>query len=77
MKSSFMKIQFLILFCFIGEVLFAQIIPFNDERWTFEGRSKIIENFEGKNSVYIQGGVFYLEGEKFKNGIFHHNFLVV
>ena len=69
MKSCFLKLQILLLFCLIGQVFYAQIIPFNDERWTFEGRSKIIENFQGKNSVYIQGGIFYLKGEEFRNGI--------
>ncbi len=69
MKLNLLKIQILLLFCVTGQFLTAQIIPFSDARWTFEGGNKIIENFQGKNSVYIQNGIFYLKGEHFQNGI--------
>ena len=69
MKSKYLKLSALLFCYFISQFISAQVIPFNDARWTFEGNSKIIENFQGKNSVYIRNGIFYLKGEEFKNGI--------
>ncbi len=64
-----MKLFSLLFFVAFCHSIFAQVIPFNDDRWTFEGQSKVIENYKGQNSIYLQNGFYYLKDESFKNGI--------
>ncbi len=69
MKTYFLKITWVCCFILIGQVLFAQIIPFEKDRWTIKANSVMLENYKGKNSVYIQGGMILLNEEIFENGI--------
>lgn len=69
MKALHLKLLTIFLLFFVTQILSAQTIPFNDDRWEFQGNSRIIENYQGESSVYIKNGMLYLKDEKFKNGI--------
>ena len=45
-----------------------EIIPLDTSNWQIQARSYLLENYEGKASIYLQGGTAELKGTKFLNG---------
>ncbi len=69
MKSFQLKFLLFSSLLVLSHQLIAQVIPFNDDRWTFEGQAMLLENYQGQSSLYLQNGFLYLKDEQFKNGI--------
>lgn len=44
------------------------IIPLDTTYWDIKARSFVIENYKGKEAVYVQGGGIILKNQKFLNG---------
>lgn len=49
-------------------VLKAQYIPIDTSHWQIQAQSYVIEQFEGKSSIYLQGGSMGLKDGDFENG---------
>lgn len=70
MKKVSKKISLLwisILFCL--QNVAAQTVPFSSDQWVFRAQDKKLEDFQGKPSLYLQGGIAYLKDVAFQNGI--------
>jgi hypothetical protein len=46
-----------------------QPVPFNDKRWVIQAQGQMQEAYQGKSSLYLQGGMAYLKDANFLNGI--------
>jgi hypothetical protein len=44
------------------------IIPIDTTNWEIKARSYVLENFNGKDAIYLKGGTITLKDDKFKNG---------
>lgn len=45
-----------------------EVIPFDTTHWDINANAYMIENFKGKNAIYLQGGRAVLKDTKFLNG---------
>jgi len=54
---------------FINTQAFSEMVPFSSERWTIEGKESKIVNYNGNESLFLQGGMAYLNDVDFLNGI--------
>lgn len=69
MKKISKKIGLLgisILFCL--QNIAAQSVSFTSEQWVFRAQDKKLEDFQGKPSLRLQGGIAYLKDLDFKDG---------
>ncbi|MEP5611610.1 MAG: hypothetical protein ABJP45_05140 [Cyclobacteriaceae bacterium] len=60
----------LLIYLFLGaciELAAQDIIPLDTNNWSITG-SFVIENYKGKESVYMKGGSIVLKNKKFRNG---------
>lgn len=54
---------------FVTSITFSQnYIPLDTINWDINAKSYIIENFKGKDAIYIQGGAITLKDKTFLNG---------
>ena len=61
--------KLIILFLSLTIVVSAQeIIPLDTNNWTINARSYVIEEYKGKNSIYLQAGSMTLKDRNFQNG---------
>ena len=44
------------------------VIPFNEESWEFKAKAFVLENYRGKDAIYIQQGAALLKDTQFLNG---------
>lgn len=49
-------------------VLSGEVIPFNEDNWDIEAKAFVLENYQGKDSIYLQQGAATLKGMEFLNG---------
>lgn len=54
----------------------SQVIPFNSDQWDVQSQSYILEEYEGRQSVYLQDGWFLLKDHQFINGIIEFDLLL-
>ena len=60
----------LILFTFYPSEISAQnIVPLDTTNWNINARSYVLENYKGKDAIYLQGGGITLKDTEFLNGI--------
>ena len=60
----------LILFTFCPDEILAQnIVPLDTTNWNINARSYVLENYKGKDAIYLQGGGITLKDTEFLNGI--------
>lgn len=60
---------FLVLVLLIAQKTNAQeIIPFDTAHWKINANSYVLENYKGKDAIYLQGGSASLKNTKFLNG---------
>ena len=45
-----------------------QSIPFDTERWEIDAKAYVLENYQGKDAIYIQQGSAKLKNTAFRNG---------
>ena len=50
-----------------------QIIPIDTLNWKITSRAHIIENYQGKDAIYLQGGSITLKDTKFLNGTIEYD----
>ncbi|MBQ4821374.1 hypothetical protein [Aquimarina sp. MMG016] len=55
------------IFCF-QKINAQNIIPLDTLHWEINAQSYMIENYKGKDAIYIQRGLAFLKDTKFKNG---------
>ena len=48
---------------------FAQIVPFDSDRWEIDAREGRVEDYLGRQSLYLQGGVAWITDDNFTNGV--------
>lgn len=53
----------------IGMSTHAQYIPLDTANWEIQARSYVIENYKGKNAIYLQAGRIVLKNREFLNGV--------
>ncbi|MCZ6899504.1 MAG: DUF1080 domain-containing protein [Bacteroidetes bacterium] len=63
------KSLFFILGIFYFHLGFAQPIPFDDPQWEINAEGSLLEDFQGKPSLYLRNGQAYLKDFEFTNGI--------
>lgn len=56
------------LFAF-SNIVFAQVIPFDSERWEIRGQEKQIKEYLGQQSLYLRGGYAIVKDSVFMDGI--------
>ena len=64
----YILIYFITLF-FVSASAFADVIPFDDQRWTFSGEAIKPVNYEGQKALYISEGGATLKNAGFEDGI--------
>ena len=47
----------------------AQIIPFDSPRWQFEAQERRVEEYLGRQSLFLKGGLAFVKDAKFLNGV--------
>ncbi|MEP1778304.1 hypothetical protein [Reichenbachiella sp.] len=53
---------------FTSTALAQEIIPIDTSHWKVQARSYLLENYKGKQAIYLQGGSIKLKDSKFLNG---------
>ena len=53
----------------LGNVAYAQAIPFDSDRWEIDAQESRIEEHLGKKSLFIRGGLAWIRDEDFENGV--------
>lgn len=53
--------------------LWAQQIPIDTAHWEIRARSYVLENFKGKDAIYLQGGSITLKDQEFLDGIIEYD----
>ena len=51
----------------------AQIIPIDTTNWDIQAESYVLENFGGKDAIYLKGGSMTLKNRKFLNGTIEYD----
>ena len=54
----------------------AQEFPFNQRDWDIKAGGSVIENYKGKNSLYLFGGLARLKNQEFFTGILEYDIYV-
>ncbi len=68
MQKKILLINYLLL-AFFSQLNMAQnIIPLDTINWEIRAKSYVIENYKGKNAIYIQRGGIFLKNTQFLNG---------
>lgn len=49
--------------------LHAQTVPFNSNRWEIEARESRVEEYLGRQSLFLKGGLALVKDSKFLNGV--------
>ncbi len=49
--------------------LHAQTIPFDSDRWEFDARESRVEEYLGRQSLFLKGGLALVKDSKFLNGV--------
>jgi hypothetical protein len=69
--------------CFIGALPFlaasycyAEIVPFDSERWDFEEDQARVEAHLGEQSLYLKGGIATIIDSEFTNGIIEYDIAI-
>lgn len=65
--SKIFSVLTLFTFC-LSEVSAQKIIPLDTVNWNINARSYVLENYKGKDAVYLQGGGITLKDTEFLNG---------
>jgi hypothetical protein len=55
------------------EAGFGQAIPFDSDRWLIEAEESRIEEFQGRVSLFIQGGGAVIRDSQFMDGIIEYD----
>ncbi|MGH7455170.1 MAG: hypothetical protein ACRENG_27695, partial [bacterium] len=55
-------------FCFVLP-LHAQIIPFDLNRWEIDAKESRVEEYLGRQSLFLKGGLALVKDSKFLNGV--------
>lgn len=55
--------------CLVQFPVYAKIIPFDSPRWVVDPKNGHTEEYRGKKSLYLKGGVAYIDDLNFTNGI--------
>ncbi len=55
-------------FFFTLKIQAQDIIPLDTAHWDIQARSYVLENYKGKNAIYLQGGMATLKNTTFLNG---------
>ncbi|MEQ9404766.1 MAG: hypothetical protein RIM99_14330 [Cyclobacteriaceae bacterium] len=50
-----------------------EIIPIDTNTWTINSNSYVLENFKGKDAIYMKAGNMVLKGETFLNGTIEYD----
>ena len=50
-----------------------EIIPLDTVNWKITSRAHVVENYKGKNAIYLQGGALTLKNKKFLNGTIEYD----
>ncbi len=69
-KVNVMILSLIIIF---NSMVFAQVIPFNSDRWEITARITKQEKFMEKDSLFLQGGIAFIKDSNFKNGIIEYD----
>mgnify|MGYP005725633427 CR=1 FL=1 len=67
----FFRRNLLIIFfsILITAVSFSQTIPFDSERWEISARESRVENYLGRQSLYLKGGKALIKDAEFTDGV--------
>lgn len=57
-----------LLLSLVGSITAQEAIPFDTAHWAFRTESYILENFKGKDAIYLKGGTIELKDTRFLNG---------
>lgn len=69
MKSKTSCLLVLFLLALSAQELYSQnVIPMDTTHWEITTKSYILENYKGKDAIYIKGGAIILKDRKFLNG---------
>lgn len=69
--SQFFKFTLVLLLA--STYSFAKSIPFDNEKWEIKGKESRIEQYLGRNSLYLKGGKAIVRDFKFTNGIIEYD----
>lgn len=58
---------------FSTSYLFGQVIPIDTAHWNIQANSYVIENYKGKQAIYLQGGSISLKDVEFLNGTIEYD----
>ena len=71
-----MKNLLLLLAATIVAPAFAQVVPFDSDRWVIDANDSRIEEYQGHQSLFLKGGVAYLRDSEFLNGTIEFDIMV-
>jgi hypothetical protein len=66
-----MKILMGITLCsllYSGLAISSEIVPFNEDNWDIQAKAFVLENYQGKDAIYLQRGSATLKEFEFLNG---------